>query len=179
MARLTTARTLAVLLVTAALSSSLSAQASRRDGFWFSGGLGGGSLGCKDCGNRVNGGVADIALGGTINKHVLLGVGSAGWSRDENGVRLTAATLDARVRVYPSVSNGFFFTAGLGLGSLKGEFGLFGSETQTGSSALLGLGYDIAVGKKVSLTPFVNGVGVKTKDSDTNFGQLGLALVFH
>jgi hypothetical protein len=179
MIRSATARTLAAMLVAAAFTSSLSAQASRRDGFWFSGGLGGGSLGCKDCGDRVNGGIGDVALGGTINKHVLLGVGTAGWSREENGVRLTAATLDARVRVYPSVTNGFFFTAGLGLGSLKGEFGLFGSETQTGTSALLGLGYDIAVGKKVSLTPFVSGVGVKTKDTDTNFGQLGLAIVFH
>ena len=183
MARSNTARVLATLLMTSALASTLTAQgsdvASRRKGFWFSAGLGGGSLGCENCDERINGGAGGVSLGGTINSHVLLGAGSAGWSRSENGVTLSVGTLDARVLVYPSLTSGFFLTAGLGLGTIKGQINGFGSESQTGTSAVLGLGYDIAVGRKVSLTPFLNGVGVKTSDTNTNFGQFGLAITFH
>ena len=42
----------------------------------------------------------------------------------------------------------------------------FGSETETGFGALLGLGWDIRVGKNVSLTPFWNGFSANTYDLD-------------
>ena len=55
----------------------------------------------------------------------------------------------------------------------------FGSETETGFGALLGLGWDIRVGKNLSLTPFWNGFGVETDDVDVNVGQIGLGLTLH
>ena len=55
----------------------------------------------------------------------------------------------------------------------------FGSETETGFGALLGLGWDIRVGKNVSLTPFWNGFSANTYDLDANVGQVGLGLTLH
>ena len=55
----------------------------------------------------------------------------------------------------------------------------FGSDSETGAGALLGLGYDIRVGWNVSLTPFWNGFATTTSNSDANVGQLGLSLTLH
>ncbi len=49
-----------------------------REGFWFSGGMGLGSLGCKACGGRANGLSGGISLGGTINEKWLIGGGTTG-----------------------------------------------------------------------------------------------------
>lgn len=86
---------------------------------------------------------------------------------------------------------GFWFNAGLGYGSLgcdgcgSREGGLsvsidgFGSESETGGGALLGLGYDIRVGQNVSLTPVWLGFAAQTSNSDANVGQLSLGVTIH
>jgi hypothetical protein len=150
-----------------------------RRGFWISGGLGYGSLGCEDCGGREGGLSGGLQLGGSLSQKVLLGGGTSGWTKDEGGVTLTVGTLVALIRFYPSSTGGFFLLGGLGLGTVYAKVDGFGDDTETGGGALLGLGYDLRVGDNVSLTPFWNGFAVRTENTDANVGQIGLSLTVH
>lgn len=150
-----------------------------RDGFWFNLGLGYGSLGCQDCETREGGVSGGIALGGTLSDKWLLGVATTGWTKEEDGVQLTAGTLTATARFYPSATGGFFLLGGLGIGTIDVAIEGFGSESEIGAGALLGLGYDIRVAPNVSLTPFWNGIGISINNGDANYGQLGIGLTIH
>src|SRR5262249_14853744 len=119
----------------------------------------------------VNGLSGGLSLGGTISPRVLLGVGTTGWARSYLGETLTVGTLDARLRFYPSVSSGVFITGGLGAGSVT-----FAGENELGVGAVLGLGWDVRVGRKVSLTPFWNGFAMQSSTLDANVGQIGLGV---
>lgn len=156
------------------------AQEHSRDGFWFSGGLGYGSLGCQDCSAREGGLSGNLAFGGSLSQKVLLGVSTHGWTKSENGATLTAGTLTGEVRFYPSSSGGFFLKGGLGVGTIDLSLDGFGSASETGYGAVLGLGYDARIGNNVSLTPFWNGMGMTfSGGGDANVGQLGLAITVH
>jgi hypothetical protein len=146
-----------------------------RDGFWFNGGFGYGSLGCDACLDRANGLSGGLVFGGTLGDKWLLGVGTTGWSRETVfGESLTVGTLDARVRFYPSLSSGFFITGGLGIGSISVD-----GDGEFGAGAVVGLGWDVRVGRMVSLTPFWNGFAVRTSSTDANVGQIGLGITLH
>ncbi len=88
---------LALAVITACLAGSALAQQPRprqpklRHGFWFSGGLGYGSLGCKDCSGRTGAVSGNISLGGTLSQKLLLGVSTNGWTKSESGSSLTVA----------------------------------------------------------------------------------------
>ncbi len=110
---------------------------------------------------------------------MLLGGATTGWTKNEGGVTLTVGTVVAMIRFYPSATGGFFLLGGLGLGTIHAEIDGFGSDTETGGGALLGLGYDIRVGDNVSLTPFWNGFAARTSNADANVGQLGLSVTLH
>jgi len=151
-----------------------------REGFWFNGGLGYGSMGCQNCaGERINGFSGGLSAGASISPRVLLGAGTAGWYRSEDGVSLSSGTFDARVRFYPVVKSGFFITGGLGLGHLNVAVQGLGSESEYGVGALFGLGWDIRVARNVSLTPFYNGFAVQTSNADANVGQIGIGITIH
>ena len=94
----------------------------------------------------------------TVSRKVLLGVSSNAWTKSESGVTLTAGTLTAAIRFYPSATGGFFLTGGLGVGTLDLAITGLGSASETGFGALLGLGVDLRAGRNVSLTPFWNGL---------------------
>jgi hypothetical protein len=176
----------AVAAALAVCADSADAQRSRarntnlRDGLWFSGGLGYGSLGCDNCGGEREGGLsADLSVGGTLSQRWLVGVGTSAWSKEDQGARVTVATLDARVRFYPSTTGGFFLTGGIGAGSMRGEFGGL-SATETGVGTILGLGWDIRVAKNASVTPYWNGFAMrKNEDVNANVGQAGIAITIH
>jgi hypothetical protein len=150
-------------------------QRQMREGFWFNGALGYGSLGCDGCLDRANGLSGGLVFGGRLSDKWLLGVGTTGWSRETVfGESLTVGTLDARVRFYPSLSSGFFITGGLGIGSISVD-----GDGELGSGAVVGLGWDVRVGRMVSLTPFWNGFAVRTSSADANVGQIGLGITLH
>jgi hypothetical protein len=153
--------------------------AQKHDGFWISGGLGYGSLGCDNCGGSREGGVSGgLALGGTITQRFLLGVGTSGWTKEDQGARLTVAEVDARVRFYPWTTGGFFVTGGLGYGSITGSAGGF-SATENGAGAIFGMGYDVRVARNMSITPYWNAYAMKNNNTDANVGQVGLAVTLH
>jgi hypothetical protein len=144
-----------------------------RQGFWFNAGLGVGSLGCDGCVGRENGLSGGLSLGGTIGEKLLLGVGTSGWAKTIGDEVLSVGTLDARLRFYPA-RNGFFLTGGLGAGSIS-----IAGESELGVGVILGVGYDIRVGRNVSLTPFYNGFAMRSSLSDANVGQLGIGITIH
>jgi hypothetical protein len=170
----------ATVALSVAVSSSGSAQISQtRQGFWFNGGLGYGSLGCENCDGREGALSGGLAIGGALSQKVLLGAGMNGWSKSESGATLTVGTLTALLRFYPSATGGFFLVGGLGVGSIRAELDGFGSDSETGVGALVGLGYDIRVGQNVSLTPYWNGFAASTSNADANVGQIGLGVTVH
>ncbi len=163
-----------------ALPHDARAQAAHeRDGFWFSAGLGYGTLGCQDCGTREGGFSGNLALGGTLSQKVLLGAAVHAWTKSEDGVTLTASTTTAAVRFYPSAEGGFFLLGGVGLGIVDLEIDGLGSDSETGGAAVLGLGWDLRVGDNVSVTPFWNGMGMTFSDGDANVGQIGVGVTLH
>jgi len=171
-----------VALFTLSLVSPDTASGQRthtRQGVWFNVGLGYGSLGCQDCGTREDALSGGLAVGGTLSQKVVIGAGTNGWTKSEGGATLTVGTLTALIRFYPSTSGGFFLLGGLGIGSISVGISGFGSESETGVGALLGLGYDFRVGNNVSLTPFWNGFAVNTSNADANVGQIGLGVTVH
>jgi hypothetical protein len=150
-----------------------------RNGFWFNGGLGYGSMGCENCIGRVSGASGGLALGATMSDRLLFGVGTTAWYKSEDGFTSSVGTFDARLRFYPSVTSGFFLTGGLGLGTISAGIRDVGTETEVGVGLMLGLGWDIRVSPNVSLTPFWNGSAVNTANANSNFGQLGLGVTIH
>jgi len=169
------------VLAVAAVTSAATAQAQNsqaRDGFWFSGGMGYGTLGCDNCDSREGGVSGGLSFGGTISPRFLLGVGASGWTKTDQGATLTVGLLDARVRFYPQTNGGFFFTAGAGVGSVTGSAGGF-SATQQGPGMILGIGYDVSVARNASITPYWNGYAMKNSNTDANVGQVGLAVTLH
>jgi hypothetical protein len=150
-----------------------------REGVWFNGGLGYGAAGCQDCNVREGSFSGGLAVGGAVSQKIMLGAGWNWWSKSENGATLTVGTLAAVIRFYPSETGGFFLLGGLGLGAIHRAASGFGSDTETGFGALLGLGIDIRVDRNVSLTPFWNGFVVVMNDDDANVGQIGLGVTVH
>lgn len=155
-------------------SATDSTPPSHRQGFWFNVGLGYGSLGCDDCGDRLNGVSGGLSLGGTITDRLLLGVGTTGWTKSEGGSTLTVGTVDARVRFYPSRTSGFFLNGGIGFGGISLDH-----VSETGIGLMLGVGWDIKVGSNVSITPFYNGFAVRNADANANVGQIGIGVTIH
>jgi len=149
-----------------------------RKGFWFNGGLGLGVAGCVGCLDREVGASGGLSLGGTISERVLLGVGTTGWYKSIDGVTVNGGTFDARIRVYPSLASGFFLTAGGGLGTIS-AWNSFNSVSETGAGALFGLGWDVRVGRNVSLTPFYNGFAVGVSSGTYYVDQFGVGVTIH
>lgn len=162
----------------APLTTAAAQNPHTRTGFWFNGGLGVGSYGCDGCSGRESGGSATIGLGGTLSRKVLLGAGINAWAKEVDGVDLTAATVTAMIRFYPSATGGFFLVGGLGYAMEEVSLGNV-SVSESGAGVLLGLGVDIRVGRNISLTPFWNGNGLSIDGAGSNFGQLGLSLTVH
>jgi hypothetical protein len=169
---------LVVLLGLAPLDAASAQHAQTRNGFWFNGGLGVGSYGCDGCDGRESGGSATLGIGGTLSSKVLLGAGINVWAKEVNGVDLTAGTVTAMIRFYPSATGGFFLVGGLGYAMEEVSVGNV-SVSESGAGVLLGLGLDLRVGKNISLTPFWNGNGLSIDGASSNFGQLGLSLTIH
>ena len=145
-----------------------------REGFWFNAGLGYGTFGCQDCFGREDGPSGGLSFGAVISDRVLFGVGTTGFAKTVLGETFTVGTLDARVRFYPVRTSGFFLNGGIGLGTVS-----YGRASEFGVGAMLGLGWDIRVGRNVSLTPFWNGFAMSNSNVDANVGQIGLGFTIH
>lgn len=151
-----------------------------RDGFWFSAGLGFGALTCEFCGeDSYFGGLSGgLAAGVTVTPQFLIGGGTTGWARNEQGTTVSAGTFELRVRAYPSLYHGFFVNGGIGLGTVSVSEGNR-TLSSTGLGGMYGVGWDIRTGRNVSVTPFWNGSLLSAFDQLWGFGQIGVGVTIH
>ncbi len=136
-----------------------------RKGFWgaISFGYGHSSLTASNApfpDSTQGGSVAlDLKLGGTLSPTVRLGGEVNVWVKDFNTVSGTetfsVGNVSAALYFYPAPRSGFFVKGGVGLASFQDSQGNT-SSTASGFGLLGGIGYDIRLGGKVSLTPVAN-----------------------
>ncbi len=166
-----------------------------REGFWIGFGFGYGSAdaSCETilgspCGNadRQRGVTGFLKLGGTLSPNLLLGGAVNAWTKEDQGITETLGNVTASVYFYPAPANGFFLTGGLGFSSYQASDG--GTIDGNGWGFTAGLGYDIRVGRNVSLTPNVNFVygavgdiekGAAATGWKQNIFDVGLGVTFH
>lgn len=74
----------------------------------------------------------------------------------------------------PHLPCGFFLTAGVGVGTVS-----YADESESGLGVLIGIGWDVRLGRNISLTPFYNGYAMRNDTTDANVGQIGIGVTFH
>jgi hypothetical protein len=157
-----------------------------REGFWIGFGFGYGSRheSCDACGSTTDGGVSSfLKLGGTLSKSVLLGGSVNAWTKSESGLTETLGNVTGSVYYYPAPASGFFLTGGVGFSEYRLSDG--GSVDGTGWGFTVGAGYDLRVGRMISLTPVVNfayGGGANPGGATgwkQNVIDFGLGVTFH
>ena len=169
---------LAVLLA----SSASAQQAQTRQGFWVGGGMGYGSLGlsctgCVDVGRT--GGLSGYAkLGGTLRPNILLGVEMNGWTKSEAGATITMGNLSGAAYWYPMATQGLFIKGGAGYSVLAVDDGTT-SANDSGLGLLGGVGYDIRVGRNLSMTPVMNWFRGGFDGGSANVLQFGMGVTSH
>lgn len=145
-----------VLVLAAVAVGSAEAQ-GRRQGFWISGGLGGGVNTAQGLdGERLAGGASYLRLGGALTPQVLLGADIIGWVRSQNDVSNIRGNTTIAALFYPSPNGGFFVKGGVGLSVVRVSADVLGvsvSGTEKGFGSTLGVGVDLPIGRSVSLTP--------------------------
>jgi Outer membrane protein beta-barrel domain len=167
------------------LSAAVTAQAQdapMRQGFWIGGGLGYGSMGlsCDGCdGLGREGGFSGYAkLGGTLSPSFLLGVETNGWTKSEGGATVSMGNLSGAAYWYPAPTTGLFVKAGAGYSVLSADDGT-GSGNDSGFGLLAGLGYDVPVGRNLSITPVANWFRGGFDGGSTNVLQIGVGVTAH
>jgi hypothetical protein len=147
----------------ASASAASAAHPQERHGFWITlgGGVGSAQISCDDCpSDRETDVVGHVALGGTLNEHLLVGADINLWSKEQEGVTVNLYNALATLTIYPQASSGFFLKAGAGLSFADNDL-REGSTTITldfgnGLGLVAGAGYDVRVGRNISITPAVS-----------------------
>ncbi|MFL5403992.1 MAG: outer membrane beta-barrel protein [Gemmatimonadales bacterium] len=170
------------LLALALATTANAQQAQTRQGFWIGGGLGYGSLGlscsgCADVGRE--GGLSGYAkLGGTLRQNILLGVEMNGWTKSEGGGSVTMGNLSGAAYWYPMPTNGLFIKAGAGYANLRADDGVT-TASDGGFGWLAGAGYDIRMGRNLSITPVANYFRGGFNNGSANVLQIGVGVTSH
>jgi hypothetical protein len=143
---------LAMLVVTPAWAD----RPQTREGFWisFGGGYGSADADCDGCGggDRQGDFTGIFKIGGTLNPRFLIGSETNVWVRQESGTSLYLGTLTAAAYFYPMETSGFFLKGGAGFAFATSEVD---NETLDGAGwgLMAGAGYDLRIGRNLSLTP--------------------------
>jgi Outer membrane protein beta-barrel domain len=170
-------------LLTAVLATSAVAQqAQTRQGFWIGGGMGYGSLGlsCEGCADvgREGGLSGHAKLGGTVRENLLLGVEMNGWTDSEGAARITMGNFSGAAYWYPMPTQGLFIKAGAGYSMLGVDDGVTSAD-DTGFGLLGGVGYDLRVGRNLSITPVANWFRGGFDGGSANVLQFGVGVTSH
>ena len=179
-----------------ATSRQVARPTNDREGYSLSLGLGGGSNGvsCTGCvTERENGASGYLRVGKGISPTLMMGLELNGWNKTENNVAGRTGMLSAIAQWYPSMTNGFFAKTGLGMGrtTIEDKSTTPSDKLQsTGFGYQFGMGYDMSIARRWSITPYVNYLatagakaqlnGVNTNEKfDANYVQYGLGLSWH
>lgn len=168
-----------------------------RDGFWLMAGVAAASnrTDCTNCPQevRVSGGGFVVRAGGKASRYVMLGGEIYGFKESESGdVKTEVGGVLFIAQWYPWTKLGFWVRAGGGMSYADVRINTASSPeqvTKAGMALSLGLGWDLRVARKVSITPFAatywNGLGAfdysgGTLDNVlTTLWQAGVGVTFH
>jgi len=174
-------------------TTSLSAQrAAERHGVWVGAGVGLGSarLSCDICRIDRTGGTAGyLRAGATISKSILVGLEATGWYKSKSDIDQLLGSLHAVVLLYPKPASGFYLKSGLGIS----QFSAKDDQDEVSSQALsvqFGVGYEVAMGRGLSIVPYANFLGstggdvrfndtVSGLSANTSLLQFGVGLTLH
>ena len=172
------------LLAAGAVVSGRAQKPQTREGFWIGFGFGYGSASLSSSGtsfaDSAKGGSATgyIKLGGTLNPNVLLGGEFNGWVKSVSDLTEDVGNASVAVYLYPAAKSGFFVKGGVGWAVFR--FSESGRSTQTNGFGLLGgLGYDIRIGRMISLTPTGNAYWGSDGDLSPSGTGAGIPSVKH
>lgn len=184
--------TLATVLALCAATVGAAQKPQIRKGFWIAFGFGWGSadVTCDGCtGSREGGGTGHIRLGGTLNQKLLLGGDITAWTKEEGGTTASVGNVSFIAQYYPMEQGGLFLKGGAGFSSIMLENG---GNTASGESFGLsaGIGYDIRVGRNISITPIADFLFGGSRDLQysgatvasgigVNVFTVGLGVTFH
>jgi hypothetical protein len=173
---------LSALLTVLLAGTAFAQNAQTRQGFWIGGGLGYGSLGlsCDGCGEvDRTGGISGYAkLGGTLRQNILIGVETNGWTKNQDGATVSLANLSGAAYWYPMPTTGLFIKAGAGYSILSVDSG-FGTGNDSGFGLLGGVGYDVRMGRNLSITPVANYYRGGFDGGSANVLQIGVGVTSH
>jgi hypothetical protein len=116
-----------------------------RAGFYGSAGIGYGNGSCTGgCTSSSQNGVGYyLALGGTLNQHLRLGVEGQLWTKTQGGGTLDVNYYLASLSYYPSAASAFWIKANVGYTEFKVHLAGVPTTTSSGGGAAgIGLGYD-------------------------------------
>ena len=135
--------------------AQLQMNAHRRHGVFFSLGFGGGWNLTKNVNDETQAGFAGyLRAGGTLNPHFTLGGEAQWWYSDvADDVSLSRGNLTLVGQYYPSLDLGGFVKLGIGVaGAQLITAGGSQSTWESGAGVTAGVGWDVPVGQKISLT---------------------------
>jgi hypothetical protein len=118
-----------------------------------------------------------------------LGLETNGFYKETNGIEVIDANVGASLHFYPSPTGNLFIRGSVGMSRLSLDDGV-DEITSTGFGIGLGLGYDLYLGRTMSITPYFNYLlamsgeaklnGSATgEDLKPNMWQVGAALTWH
>jgi len=168
---------LAAALLAVSASGAPAQSNSIRHGMWVGAGLGLGSarLSCQICRSNRDGGTSGyLRAGTTLSSAVLLGLEGTVWYESDRGVDQLLGSLQGVVYLYPKPSSGFYLKAGLGIS----QFSAKDSDDELSSQALagqVGIGYEVPMGRSLSIVPFANFLGSTSGDVRFNDTVAGLS----
>jgi hypothetical protein len=173
----------AALLVCLTQVAAAQGRARQDQGPWFSIGVGYSmaDFDCDNCAstNREDNIGGQIAAGGTLSAHLLLGIEGDGWIKTKSGVRSQFAAVTAAVYFYPSASANFFLKGGAGLAEYSFSNG--GAE-DSGLGLMGGAGFDLPIGGILYITPVATfnygSMGDKAGANDVTINWVTLGATF-
>ena len=178
-----------------ATARTIAPASTDREGYSYSLGLGAASAGasCTGCSTtRETATSGYLRVGKGITNSLMGGLELNGATKTKNQVEARTLMATAIAQWYP-MANNFFVKGGLGMGRMTttDKTATPTSESKTTGFAYQGgVGYDIGIARRWSVTPYVNylstsgakvsvnGVSTNTK-VDPNYMQYGLGLTWH
>lgn len=174
-------------------TSGLSAQrVANHRGVWIGGGLGLGSarLSCTVCRAGRDGGTSGyLRVGATVTPQLLIGGEALAWYHSQGNLSFLLGSIQAVVLLYPMPKSGLYIKTGFGLAqySAKDPTDKISSQALAGQ---VGVGYEVAIGRTLSIVPYANflgttGADVRFNDTVSGLGaktslmQVGVGVTLH
>jgi len=148
------------LLILSGLTTAQGGQ--KHEGFWIGFGLGVDmSLMEQSDDDPLIGSSGYLCLGGTLNQRVKLGAEAFGWVKEQHDNVITHGNVMFVAMLFPRDDSGVFLKGGIGIaGVTRAVVGGTASEIRPagGLGTAAGLGFDVRLGRQLSLTPNINWV---------------------